>query len=193
MAEGWRLVWACLIFVRSYLWRKILSCGEISDFSTWKISLHDRCVEKSDIALYLTCMWCGECLYITHNLCFSVAIYICLSKIKFCHNLCCFFSAICFVAVYANLCGEKFNLKSCLWRKNEKYQVWVWDDIVWQLGQVRLGRQYLINSSMLLDPRKSSDGPTWDKFTGVWGVPLSQVPTCWWYQKSEIFMNKINA
>ena len=31
---------------------------------------------------------------------------------------------ICFVAIYALLCGEKFNQKLCLWRKKDKYQVW---------------------------------------------------------------------
>ena len=31
---------------------------------------------------------------------------------------------ICFVAIYALLCGEKLNQKLCLWRKKDKYQVW---------------------------------------------------------------------
>ena len=31
---------------------------------------------------------------------------------------------ICFVAIYALLCGEKLNQKLPLWRKNDKYEVW---------------------------------------------------------------------
>ena len=54
---------------------------------------------------------------------------------QFCHNLHCFVAKsdllqftlfcreICFVAIYALLCGEKFNQKLCLWRKKDKYQV----------------------------------------------------------------------
>ena len=53
----------------------------------------------------------------------------------FCHNSCCFvvksvllpYTLFCweryFVAIYALLCGEKFNQKLCLWRKMDKYQV----------------------------------------------------------------------
>ena len=32
---------------------------------------------------------------------------------------------ICFVAIYALLCGEKIIKKLRMWRKNDKYQVWV--------------------------------------------------------------------
>ena len=51
------------------------------------------------------------------------------------YNLCCFVvklilsrfahfcRKICFVAIYALLCGEKLNQKLPLWRKNDKYQV----------------------------------------------------------------------
>ena len=51
------------------------------------------------------------------------------------YNLCCFVvklilsrfthfcRKICFVAIYAPLCGEKFNQKLCLWRKKDKYHV----------------------------------------------------------------------
>ena len=51
------------------------------------------------------------------------------------YNLCCFVvklvmsrfthfcCKICFVAIYALLCGEKFNQKLRMWRKNYKYQV----------------------------------------------------------------------
>ena len=54
---------------------------------------------------------------------------------QFCHNLHClvaksdllqftlFCREICFVAIYALLCGEKLNQKLCLWRKKDKYQV----------------------------------------------------------------------
>ena len=31
-----------------------------------------------------------------------------------------------FVAIYALLCGEKYNQKLCLWRKKDKYQVCAW-------------------------------------------------------------------
>ena len=56
---------------------------------------------------------------------------------QFCHNLHClvaksdllqftlFCRKICFVAIYALLCGEKFNQKLCLWKRKDKYQVWV--------------------------------------------------------------------
>ena len=52
------------------------------------------------------------------------------------YNLCCFVvklilsrfthfcRKICFVAIYALLCGEKLNQKLPLWRKNDKYEVW---------------------------------------------------------------------
>ena len=52
------------------------------------------------------------------------------------YNLCCFVvklvlsrfthfcRKICFVAIYALLCGEKLNQKLPLWRKNDKYKVW---------------------------------------------------------------------
>ena len=36
--------------------------------------------------------------------------------------LCC--CKICFVAIYALLCGGKINQKLCVWRKNNKYEVW---------------------------------------------------------------------
>ena len=57
---------------------------------------------------------------------------------QFCHNLHClvaksdllqftlFCREICFVAIYALLCGEKFNQKLCLWRKKDKYQVYTY-------------------------------------------------------------------
>ena len=53
----------------------------------------------------------------------------------FCQNSCCFvvksvllpYTLFCceryFVAIYALLCGEKFNQKLCLWRKMDKYQL----------------------------------------------------------------------
>ena len=31
---------------------------------------------------------------------------------------------ICFVAIYAFLCGEKLSPKLYMWRKNDKYEVW---------------------------------------------------------------------
>ena len=31
---------------------------------------------------------------------------------------------MCFVAIYALLCGEKFIQKFSMWRKNDKYEVW---------------------------------------------------------------------
>ena len=54
---------------------------------------------------------------------------------QFCHNLHClvaksdllqftlFCREICFVAIYALLCGEKLNQTLRMWRKNDKYEV----------------------------------------------------------------------
>ena len=39
-------------------------------------------------------------------------------------------SQICFVAIYALLCGEKINQKLRVWRKNEKYEVR--KTVIWQ-------------------------------------------------------------
>ena len=72
----------------------------------------------------------------------------------FCHNSCCFvvksvllpYTLFCceryFVAIYALLCGEKFNQKLCLWRKKDKYQVCVQ---LWSLRDQRAGASSLIS------------------------------------------------
>ena len=42
-------------------------------------------------------------------------------------HFCC---EVCFVAIYALSCGEKFNKKMPLWRKNDKYEVCVSEGIL---------------------------------------------------------------
>ena len=56
---------------------------------------------------------CGE---MWRNLLQIVAKSVLLQFTLFCRE-------ICFVAIYAFLCGEKVNQKLCLWRKKDKYQV----------------------------------------------------------------------
>ena len=36
-----------------------------------------------------------------------------------------------FATIYVLSCGENFSLKVHLWRKNDKYQVWLW--VTWAL------------------------------------------------------------
>ena len=76
--------------------RRNLSCG--------KMFPHDRLLHKNKLALFCC------------KICF-VAIYAVQSRNLFCRETC-------FVAIYALLCGEKLNQTLCLWRKNDKYQVW---------------------------------------------------------------------
>ena len=51
-------------------------------------------------------------------------------KNQFCQNLPTL-SRNPFVAIYTLLCGEKFIQKFSSWRKNDKYEVWVWKGMVW--------------------------------------------------------------
>jgi len=58
------------------------------------------------------------------TICF-VLIYAVLSQNQFVLPFTLFCREINFVAIYAFLRGEKFRQKLCLWRKKDKYQVWV--------------------------------------------------------------------
>ena len=69
-------------------------------------------VEKSEVSPNLAWMWCGKCLYI--RTIYAVLLYVgMLVLLQFTHFCC----EICFVGIYAPLCGEKLKQKLHLWRK----------------------------------------------------------------------------
>ena len=104
---------------------KKLPCGEFSAFCVWRLqgnkkfqmSSHDRC-GKIWNSKHLVCVWCKKTSPYMQNLWYF------LEKISFVkiYALCC---KIRFVVIYALLCGEKFIQKFSMWRKNDKYQVWI--------------------------------------------------------------------
>ena len=84
---------------------------------------------------------------------------------------------ICFVAIYALLCGEILNQNLCLWRKKDKYQVWY-------RGGNFLGRwasfiQFvkILSSSQFWDISRHSERIT-NKYP-IWGNPFKQQREIW--------------
>ena len=57
-------------------------------------------------------------------LCFVASYAVLLQNLSF-MQFTLFCREICFVAIYALWRGEKLSQKFCLWRKKDKYQVWV--------------------------------------------------------------------
>ena len=105
------------------------ACGVISNFSTWEMQrklkffhmlsdfkfLHMTDVKKSEVSPYQACMWRMSIhMYMSR---YFVEKLVLSWFTLFCRK-------ICFVAIYAFLCGEKFNQRLRMWRKNDKYQVW---------------------------------------------------------------------
>ena len=82
-------------------------CGEICHVEIGEMFPHDR-------FLRMTNEKCGANLF-----CGEISLHdTVLSQFTL------FRRKICFVAIYALLCGEKLDQKLCLWRKKDKYQVW---------------------------------------------------------------------
>ena len=101
---------------RIYPWRKNLSCGEISDFYAWQMWRILKFLHMWSNIKFLVMWKMSPHMY---NLCCFVVKLILSRFAHFCRK-------ICFVAIYALLCGEKLNQKLPPWRKNDKYEVCLW-------------------------------------------------------------------
>ena len=76
---------------------------------------------------------------------YSLWSFVAFYAISFCKNhflqITLFCREICFVAIYAFLCGKKFSPKLFMWRKNDKYQVCV-DGFITKVLQILPGNSF---------------------------------------------------
>ena len=86
------------------------TCGVISNFAIWKMWRNLKFLHIWHVCDVENASTCVKFMLFCCKIGF-VAIYALLSQISF-------------VAIYALLCGEKINNKLCVWRKNDRYQVW---------------------------------------------------------------------
>ena len=130
--------------------KKFSTPGRNSSFSTWQLwrnlnSPHMACVWWKNVAMY------GK-----------FVLFCCKISFVIIYTLC---REICFVTVYALLCGEKLSQNFSLWRKNAKYEVWrryslvsidvtIWrpenklQNNWWQLNTIRGLTIYMTSGSM---------------------------------------------
>ena len=107
---------------------KNLSCGEISDLYAREIWNFSTCGVISNFFTWQ--MWRNLKFLHSWHVYDVENVFKCVHNMLFCwkmgfvviYAVC---REICFDAIYALLCGEKLNQRLGMWRKNDKYQVWL--------------------------------------------------------------------
>ena len=87
------------------------TCGVISNFSTWQMWRNLKFLHSWHVYDVENVFKCVHIMLFCWKIGFVVIYAVCRK--------------ICFDEIYALLCGEKWNQRLRMWRKNYKYEVWL--------------------------------------------------------------------
>ena len=121
--QTWYL-WLILLVEKIVMWRNfsfpcmtIVGKLKISPHvEKFQMSPHDRCGEIWN-SPHMACVWCRKRCHICKIYAIYAVLLLNLLFTLFCREI--------FATIYALSCGEKLSPKVHLWRKNDKYQVWL--------------------------------------------------------------------